>query len=326
MRRSASRSTWTRPTARCGCGICLRRNLAALLSHFRTWPPGSPHRRPRRGAVGGDGHRPGAELWPAAAPVPRQPRRRNRAHPRGQGVGGQSDLRGDAPSPLSDRGRRPAAGALRRDEAAPGERGRSWRRCGPTWTWWIASPPTTRPTPGPKKRAIKPPPGVPGLETMLPLLLTAVAEGRLDLERLVELTHDAPRRIFGLPRQPDTWVEVDPGGRYILGHEGLHTKCGWTPFAGIGRAGPGASGSCCAGRPPLRQGRSGSSPALAGSIDASQKGEQTERYQQEENGGKHGASNGIKTVGLAPNLEQRLLWAGHHLGPPVQPREPGLHL
>jgi carbamoyl-phosphate synthase/aspartate carbamoyltransferase/dihydroorotase len=74
---------------------------------------------------------------------------------------------------------------------------------------------------------------VPGLETTLPLLLTAVAEGRLSLERLVALTHEGPARVFGLPSQPDTWVEVDTEVRHVLGHEALHTKCGWTPFEGM---------------------------------------------------------------------------------------------
>ncbi len=77
------------------------------------------------------------------------------------------------------------------------------------------------------------PPGVPGLETMLPLMLTAVAEGRLTVERLVELAHEAPRRIFGLPVQPETWVEVDVAARHTLADEGLHTRCGWTPFQGM---------------------------------------------------------------------------------------------
>jgi carbamoyl-phosphate synthase/aspartate carbamoyltransferase/dihydroorotase len=77
------------------------------------------------------------------------------------------------------------------------------------------------------------PPGVPGLETMLPLLLTAVSEGRLTLERLVELTHEAPRRIFGLPAQSDTRVQVEPNARFALSTENLHTKCGWTPFEGM---------------------------------------------------------------------------------------------
>jgi dihydroorotase len=84
-----------------------------------------------------------------------------------------------------------------------------------------------------EKEGEDPPPGVPGLETMLPLMLTAVAEGRLTVDRLVALTHEAPRRIFNLPVQPDTWVEIDPDARYSLGSDGLHTKCKWTPFAGM---------------------------------------------------------------------------------------------
>jgi dihydroorotase len=84
-----------------------------------------------------------------------------------------------------------------------------------------------------EKEGESPPPGVPGLETMLPLLLTTVAEGRLTLERLVQLTHEAPRRIFGLPLQPHTQVEADPEARFTLSHETLHTKCGWTPFEGM---------------------------------------------------------------------------------------------
>jgi carbamoyl-phosphate synthase/aspartate carbamoyltransferase/dihydroorotase len=84
-----------------------------------------------------------------------------------------------------------------------------------------------------EKEGDAPPPGVPGLETMLPLLLTAVADGRLGMERLVALTHEAPRRIFGLPAQPETWVEVDRTDRFVLDDAGLHTRCGWTPFAGL---------------------------------------------------------------------------------------------
>jgi dihydroorotase len=84
-----------------------------------------------------------------------------------------------------------------------------------------------------EKEGEVPPPGVPGLETTLPLLLNAVAEGRLTLERMVEMVHEAPRRIWGLPRQAETWVEVDRDARYTLGEAPLQTRCGWTPFAGM---------------------------------------------------------------------------------------------
>lgn len=84
-----------------------------------------------------------------------------------------------------------------------------------------------------EKSGANPPPGVPGLETALPLMLTAVAAGRLTLERLVELAARNPRRIFGLPEQPATWAEVDLKAAYELSNQGLRTKCGWTPFAGM---------------------------------------------------------------------------------------------
>jgi carbamoyl-phosphate synthase/aspartate carbamoyltransferase/dihydroorotase len=84
-----------------------------------------------------------------------------------------------------------------------------------------------------EKAGDNPPPGVPGLETALPLMLTAVHEGRLNMERLIYLMSIRPREVFGLPQQPDTWIEVDTGAEYELSNDGLHTRCGWTPFAGM---------------------------------------------------------------------------------------------
>lgn len=83
-----------------------------------------------------------------------------------------------------------------------------------------------------EKESENPPPGVPGLETALPLMLTAVHEGRLPLERLVELMHDNPVRLFGLA-PPDSEIEIDTTTQHIISHQGLHTKCGWTPFEGM---------------------------------------------------------------------------------------------
>jgi dihydroorotase-like cyclic amidohydrolase len=84
-----------------------------------------------------------------------------------------------------------------------------------------------------EKESPEPPPGVPGLETTLPLLLTAVADGRLSWERLIELTSENPARIFGLKRDERNYVEVDPDDRYVLDGSSLKTKCGWTPFEGM---------------------------------------------------------------------------------------------
>ncbi len=83
-----------------------------------------------------------------------------------------------------------------------------------------------------EKDAPQPPPGFPGLETMLPLLLTAVYEGRLTLEALIQKLHSNPRRIFNLPEQVETWVEVDENATWEIRPQELFTRCGWTPFEG----------------------------------------------------------------------------------------------
>lgn len=83
-----------------------------------------------------------------------------------------------------------------------------------------------------EKDGSNPPPGYPGLETALPLLLTAVHEGRLSEADLVARMYDNPRRIFKLPIQEETWCEVDAEARYELRAADQFTRCGWTPFEG----------------------------------------------------------------------------------------------
>jgi carbamoyl-phosphate synthase/aspartate carbamoyltransferase/dihydroorotase len=77
-----------------------------------------------------------------------------------------------------------------------------------------------------------PPPGVPGVETMLPLLLTAVHEERLTLEDVIERCAHAPRRIYGIPEPEESYIEVDVDAEYELAHEAMRTRVGWTPFVG----------------------------------------------------------------------------------------------
>ncbi len=84
-----------------------------------------------------------------------------------------------------------------------------------------------------EKDSDAPPPGFPGLETALPLLLTAVQEGRLTLDDLVARLHTNPRRIFGLPTQPETWVEVDENAMWEIPLHGWQTRANWSPFAGM---------------------------------------------------------------------------------------------
>ena len=76
------------------------------------------------------------------------------------------------------------------------------------------------------------PPGVPGVQTMLPLMLTAVRDGKLSLDRLVEMMATNPRRIYGLAEPADTWVEVDMDATFTVRNEDQLSRCGWTPFDG----------------------------------------------------------------------------------------------
>ena len=87
-----------------------------------------------------------------------------------------------------------------------------------------------------EKHSPKPPPGVAGLETSLGLMVTAVSQSRLTLDHLTNLMCHNPRRIYNLPTQPDTWVEVDMTPT-IIRNEAMFSKCGWTPFAGVEVAG-----------------------------------------------------------------------------------------
>ena len=67
-----------------------------------------------------------------------------------------------------------------------------------------------------------------GVEEALPLLLTAVSEGRLTLDDIRKRLHDNPIRIFGLPDKVHTQVEV------VIGRKTLFTNShsSWSPLNG----------------------------------------------------------------------------------------------
>lgn len=73
--------------------------------------------------------------------------------------------------------------------------------------------------------------GVPGLETTLPLLLTAVRDGKLLLDEIIQLCHTNPAKIFNISTSSKTFVEVDLI-EYLVRNKNLKTKSGWSPFDG----------------------------------------------------------------------------------------------
>lgn len=83
-----------------------------------------------------------------------------------------------------------------------------------------------------EKESATPPFGVPGLETTVGLLMKAVHEGKLLKEDIIRLLYTNPKRIFNVPDQRDTHIELDPDKPWIVGRDGYATKCGWSPFEG----------------------------------------------------------------------------------------------
>jgi dihydroorotase len=82
------------------------------------------------------------------------------------------------------------------------------------------------------------PSGVPGVETMLPLLLARVRTGELDLPTLLRAACNRPARWFGqpigriAPGHRANLIVIDFRARTSLHGSRLHSACGWTPFEG----------------------------------------------------------------------------------------------
>ena len=84
------------------------------------------------------------------------------------------------------------------------------------------------------------PSGMPGVQTLVPLMLTHVANGRLSLERFIDLTSAGAQRVFGTANKGRMAVSydadltiVDLKAKRTITHEQQATRCGWTPFDGM---------------------------------------------------------------------------------------------
>jgi dihydroorotase len=84
------------------------------------------------------------------------------------------------------------------------------------------------------------PSGMPGVQTLVPIMLTHVADGRLSLERFVDLTSAGANRVFGIAGKgrlaegydADLTI-VDLKARRTIRHQDMATRSGWTPFDGF---------------------------------------------------------------------------------------------
>jgi dihydroorotase len=83
------------------------------------------------------------------------------------------------------------------------------------------------------------PPGIPGVETMLPLLLMSVKRNLLSLDRLVDAISVKPAKIFGLKSKGTIEVGkdadlviIDPKRVCQINADKLHSRAEWTPYQG----------------------------------------------------------------------------------------------
>ena len=84
------------------------------------------------------------------------------------------------------------------------------------------------------------PSGMPGVQTLLPLLLDHVANGRTSLQRLIELTSAGAQRIFGIVGKgriaagyDADFSIVDLKRQWTIEEGWLASRAGWSPFTGM---------------------------------------------------------------------------------------------
>lgn len=84
-----------------------------------------------------------------------------------------------------------------------------------------------------EKESDSPPYGVPGLETTLGLMLQAVKDGRLTLERAADMLSVNVQRIWNIHPPAETYTLVDTEPTACITAATLLTQCGWSPFEGM---------------------------------------------------------------------------------------------
>ena len=83
------------------------------------------------------------------------------------------------------------------------------------------------------------PSGMPGVQTLVPIMLDHVHAGRLTLQRFVDLTSAGPARLFGMAGKGRVAVGydadftvVDLKRRKTIRNDWIASRCGWTPYDG----------------------------------------------------------------------------------------------
>ena len=84
------------------------------------------------------------------------------------------------------------------------------------------------------------PSGMPGVQTLMPVMLNHVNDGRLSLEQLINSVCENPVKIFGIKNKgfikvgfDADFTIIDMNKKIIIKNENIESKCGWSPFDGF---------------------------------------------------------------------------------------------
>lgn len=84
------------------------------------------------------------------------------------------------------------------------------------------------------------PSGMPGVQTLVPIMLNHINNGKLTLNRFVQLTSSNPSRLFGIKNKgfieignDADFTVLDMKKENIIENTWINSKCGWTPYDGM---------------------------------------------------------------------------------------------
>jgi len=84
------------------------------------------------------------------------------------------------------------------------------------------------------------PSGMPGVQTLVPVMLNHVNQGRLSLAHFTQLVTENPRRVFGIKNKgrieigyDADFTVVDMKKSRVIENSWIASRCGWTPFDGM---------------------------------------------------------------------------------------------
>ena len=84
------------------------------------------------------------------------------------------------------------------------------------------------------------PSGMPGVQTLMPVMLDHVNHGKLSLTQLINLVCENPIKIFGIQNKgfikegyDADFTIVDMEKKITIKNENIESKCGWSPFNGV---------------------------------------------------------------------------------------------